>query len=68
MCMNCQVKKPKQPKSAYMFYSGPTIKRLQEEKKVSLAEAAKEAGAIWREMPEAEKASYEKMHDEDVER
>lgn len=64
--------KPKQPKSAYIFFSGETITRLLEEKKDdpdrSMTECAKQAGAIWKGLSEEDKSKWVKAHEDDVKR
>ena len=58
--------KPKAARSAYMFFSGPTIKRLMEEEGMKMTECAKKAGLLWADMSDKEKAPYVEQHDKDV--
>ena len=67
LCPNCSnTAKPKAAKSAYMFFAGPTIKRLMEDEEMKMTEAAKKAGNLWAEMGDKDKAPYIEQHDKDV--
>ena len=61
--------KPKKPRSAYIFFSKETVKRLLEENPdMPMTECAKKAGTMWAEYSEDDKARFFKMQMEDVER
>ena len=51
-----------------MFFYKATIKGLIEESKLSMTESAKRIGAMWTQLEDKDKAVYNKMHEEDVER
>ena len=57
------------PKSAFIFFSTTTIKRLRAENpELKVSEAAKMTGSLWQQIGEKEKATFNRLHEEDVQR
>ena len=60
--------KPLRPLSAYIYFANYYIPIVRKELGIGQSEGMKKAGERWKSLTEAEKAPYQKMNDESIER
>jgi hypothetical protein len=61
-------RKPLKAINAYLLYQNDIVPKLKSEEGLSHRDAMGKAGKLWQELSDKEKASYNKIHEEDVQR
>ena len=60
--------KPTRAISAYIYFSNEMVPKIKKDEGISHKQAMSRAGEMWGQIDEAEKAKFNKMHDDDVKR